>query len=499
MIQSANEPVLSVIVAMYQSVATIGQTLRSVLADDVEGGLEVVVVDDGSTDGGARVVGEFVRRDRRVRLVHRANGGLAAARNTGIAQARGVWLRILDADDLATPGSAGGLIACAMARHLPGACGAHALIDERGEPMGRLCPAQAGPDGTIGIDELLGGNRCGVGTVVVRAAALGAERFDETLRVCEDWELWMRLASGGLRLAVRTGPAAKLYRVRRGSLSKDFGAMLRVGQDVLARAFVRERARGVVGLDVSPEREGRAMAGLALEWATMQALSETGGALAGAVEMFRFRRGTTFDGAQAAHAAHWGGLLGFGLRPEIASEERRRWLGRTRAWWACCAEHGWLAAEEIERAWEGLGSLAVLPEEIARTCVAEAIGRGVGELVVVGMGVNGRALAEVALGMGVSVVGRDARIDSGRLADAELFPGITTEPMDAPIPRHRAVLLSPSDDAALLERFGATSPIRWTVVQRRLGGDMKETMREEAGNGRIRSAGMSRSNVVGGR
>ena len=78
--------------ACLQSIA--GQTLAD---------FEVVMVDDGSTDGSAAIAREFVAVDQRFRLISQANGGLANARNTGIAEASGDFLAFVDSDDLLPP------------------------------------------------------------------------------------------------------------------------------------------------------------------------------------------------------------------------------------------------------------------------------------------------------------------------------------------------------------------------------------------------------------
>lgn len=94
------EPDLSVVVAAYNAADTIGATLRSLLAQTLES-IEVVVVDDGSVDETAEVVDELRSVDRRVRLISLdANEGRSAARNRGLAEARGRWIGTCDADDL---------------------------------------------------------------------------------------------------------------------------------------------------------------------------------------------------------------------------------------------------------------------------------------------------------------------------------------------------------------------------------------------------------------
>lgn len=98
----AARPLVSVVIPLHNGEETIQRTLASVL-DQSWSNLEVVVVDDGSTDDGPALVGRCAALDRRVRLVRQANAGVAAARNLGARDARGDFLAFVDADDLWAP------------------------------------------------------------------------------------------------------------------------------------------------------------------------------------------------------------------------------------------------------------------------------------------------------------------------------------------------------------------------------------------------------------
>lgn len=89
-------PQFSVVIPLYNKAAHIAQTLQTVLDQTFES-FEVVIVDDGSTDGSGEIAHQFA--SGRVRVIRQKNAGVSAARNTGIAASRGSYIAFLDADD----------------------------------------------------------------------------------------------------------------------------------------------------------------------------------------------------------------------------------------------------------------------------------------------------------------------------------------------------------------------------------------------------------------
>ncbi len=89
---------ISVIIPVYNVAGFLSRCVRSVTGQTFSD-LEILLIDDGSTDSSGQLCDELARTDSRIRVIHRENGGTAAARNTGIDQARGDYLSFIDSDD----------------------------------------------------------------------------------------------------------------------------------------------------------------------------------------------------------------------------------------------------------------------------------------------------------------------------------------------------------------------------------------------------------------
>ena len=98
----AQTPLISVIVAAYNVEKYIGQCINSLLAQSFSS-IEFILVDDGSTDRSGEICDHYARVDTRIRVIHRPNGGLSAARNSGLAVAKGKYIGFVDADDWIQP------------------------------------------------------------------------------------------------------------------------------------------------------------------------------------------------------------------------------------------------------------------------------------------------------------------------------------------------------------------------------------------------------------
>lgn len=236
----AAAPLVSVVIPAYNAAAHLGECLDSVLAQAGDAALEVVVVDDGSTDATAEVAGSRPG----VRLIRLAgNEGPSRARNAGMAAARGDLVAFLDADDLWPAGSLAARID-ALNRHPQAelAFGDCRQFDASGPRDHTLFEAghlgaPAWGDGGIVPDayaRLLADNFVTTGSVLVRRPVLAAVGgFAEDLRLVEDLDLWLRVAR---RHPVAWCPQVCLLRRRHGgNLSRDARAMSLAYLEVLRR------------------------------------------------------------------------------------------------------------------------------------------------------------------------------------------------------------------------------------------------------------------------
>lgn len=98
------EPKITAIVPAYNIAEHLPRCVESLLGQSFAG-LEVILVDDGSTDATGEICDRFAAQDPRVQVIHQKNGGLAAARNAGMAVAQGQYISFIDGDDYLVPGS----------------------------------------------------------------------------------------------------------------------------------------------------------------------------------------------------------------------------------------------------------------------------------------------------------------------------------------------------------------------------------------------------------
>ena len=103
------QPLISLVVPVYRAEAYLPACVQSIRAQRY-GALDVVCVDDGSPDRCPELLDRYAREDARIRVIHQPNAGQAAARNAGVAAARGAYLTFVDSDDQIEPDLVGSLL-----------------------------------------------------------------------------------------------------------------------------------------------------------------------------------------------------------------------------------------------------------------------------------------------------------------------------------------------------------------------------------------------------
>ncbi len=189
---------ISVVIPLYNKVAQVEATLRSVQAQTYRD-FEIVVVDDGSTDGSAEKVESLGIEN--LRLIRQKNAGVSAARNRGIEEAKGEYVALLDADDLWKPNYLA--VQYALAQKYPG-CDVFATDYECCDGMGRVSKTIIrnlpfdGTDGElINYFEVASCSNppiCSISVMVRRSALLSVGGFPVGIKSGEDLLTWARLA-----------------------------------------------------------------------------------------------------------------------------------------------------------------------------------------------------------------------------------------------------------------------------------------------------------------
>jgi glycosyltransferase involved in cell wall biosynthesis len=229
------QPLVSVVIPCYNQAEFLARAVDSVL-DQTYGRIEVVVVDDGSTDATPTVMAGY---GSRIKAVRQANVGVSAARNAGLADATGEIVMFLDSDDFLFPDFIERHVA-AMESHPEGAVfyGGCVQVDATDRELGRVLPKALPRDALVA---LLCANRIQFDAVTVRReAVLRIDGFDPVLSGYADWDWLIRLAAEGHRFVSVPG-AWVAYRRHDESMSSSYNRMLADGLRVVAKHIALKR------------------------------------------------------------------------------------------------------------------------------------------------------------------------------------------------------------------------------------------------------------------
>ena len=227
-----NKPYVSVVIPAYNQAQFLTDALQSVLAQTY-GNYEIIVVDDGSTDNTSTVAKQF---GDNIRYIYQENRGLAGARNTGIRHAKGQYIALLDSDDMWLPSFLERMMKLAQ-QNPDGAvffCGAR-YMDADGNNLPQSVHMKLNLAHSM-YETLAQANFLIPSTIVMqKSVVVEAGLFDQSLRSCEDWDLWLRLAPEHNFVGIADNLVR--YRVHGSSLSTDPSGMQGAAKAVIEKHF----------------------------------------------------------------------------------------------------------------------------------------------------------------------------------------------------------------------------------------------------------------------
>ncbi len=238
------ETLISVIVPVYNIMDCLERCVKSICAQTWEN-LEILLVDDGSTDGTGALCDQLAKKDGRIRVFHKENGGSSSARNLGIREAKGEWLGFVDSDDWIEPQMYERLLEAALFSGASIAQASRDEIDEEGTRRPDVC-APPKEELTRSAEEflrtlLLHEGDCSFCTKLVKRELFAGRAFPEG-KLNEDFYLLVELLGTGA--AVRIVPEQLyhvFYRMGSNTRRKDKREFSRVFVDIVDNAdFIEE-------------------------------------------------------------------------------------------------------------------------------------------------------------------------------------------------------------------------------------------------------------------
>ena len=246
---SPRTPLATVLIPVYNAEGYLLEALRSVSAQTFTD-LEILVIDDGSTDRSPELLAGYARIDPRLRVSRQPNGGISAALNRGIAEARGEYIVRMDADDVMLPERIQTQVAFLQGEPGLGFCAsAMEMIDSEGRIFDRYSPR---PRSEAELDQMMVDRLPIVythPTVTYRTAAVRSiGGYDREQEPCEDMDLFGRLILAGHRGIVLPEVLMR-YRVHGNSISGSKIAQQVAAQEFVRAAFYVRREGGILDRD----------------------------------------------------------------------------------------------------------------------------------------------------------------------------------------------------------------------------------------------------------
>ncbi len=244
-----SHPLISIIIPAYNAATTLSRTFQSLerIASSNRSLAEIVVVNDGSTDGSKELIDSARRAQTGFhwQVIHQQNGGLSAARNAALQAATGDWIFFLDADDeLATD-------LVALVRQHPDATSIGCSLEYRtsGYQQARLVrPRPVSPANRL--DVLTAGNPFQPSSLLFRRACLDT-LFDPGIEIVNDWFFWLSNPRLFERLQTRTDVTSAVIHIHERNMSSAYAKLGR------HRTAVADRVRRQYGSSLTPRQQNQ--------------------------------------------------------------------------------------------------------------------------------------------------------------------------------------------------------------------------------------------------
>lgn len=226
-----DRPVFSIICPCFNQIEFLKDAVNSVLSQGYKS-WELIILNDGSTDGSGLLADELARIDSRIRVIHQENQGLSAARNMGMSIANGQYLGFLDADDMYLPGAFDSVLAQFKTTGADLIIGGYRYFKEGGFFHTHLFPQSE-----VNPEILLTRNQAPPVSHFLKRTIVGQiGSFDPKLKSCEDWDFWIRIAKLGGKI-ITIPESISVYRYVTHSMSRNAKIMYESLSEVSHRAF----------------------------------------------------------------------------------------------------------------------------------------------------------------------------------------------------------------------------------------------------------------------
>lgn len=220
----ADKPLITVIVPVYNILEYLPRCVHSITAQTYRN-MEIILMDDGSTDGTGELCDKLALEDSRIRVYHKKNGGSSSARNLALTLAHGEYVGFVDSDDYIEPDMYERLYQALLQFGAPAAQIGRDEIDAEGKRLSNICEPPAEPEviesGLFLRELLLHRGDCSFCTKLIRRDLFPKDAFPEG-RLNEDFNLLIRMLPGIGRIVSLPGQAYHVfYRIGSNSRKAD--------------------------------------------------------------------------------------------------------------------------------------------------------------------------------------------------------------------------------------------------------------------------------------